>query len=154
MRRLFIVFGLFSLVAACASTPEAGSALITKTSPYGVAQTMDRLEKVVKAKGAHVFARVNHAAGAKKIGATLADEEVLIFGNPKLGTPLMQADPRIGLDLPVKVLVWDDHGTTKIAFLDPAKLATWYGIDATNPTLVKIRGVLEMLTKETTTPAP
>jgi uncharacterized protein (DUF302 family) len=109
---------------------------------------MDRLEAAVIAKGATVFARVDHAAGAQKIGETLSPEQVLIFGNPKLGTPLMQSDPRIGLDLPVKILVWEKDGTTQITFLNPAKLGAWYGIDADHPTLIKMRGVLEMVARE------
>jgi uncharacterized protein (DUF302 family) len=149
----YLIASLLSLLLlACQpqGAQTANNELITKTSPYGVTQTMDRLQEAVLAKGATVFARVNHAAGAQKIGQSLAAEEVLIFGNPKLGTPLMQTDPRIGLDLPVKVLVWDDKGTTKIAFLDPAKLGAWYGIAPDHPALIKMRGVLEAVTKSAT----
>lgn len=150
--RALLLLGLGLFVAACQplSKQNANDELITKTSPYSVSETMDRLEAAVTSKGARVFARVNHAAGAQKIGQTLSAEEVLIFGNPRLGTPLMKMDPRIGLDLPVKVLVWDDQGQTRIAFLDPAKLGAWYGIEADNPTLVKMRGVLEAVTRKAT----
>ncbi len=145
---LLFVSGL--LLAACqpSSNLTADNELIIKDSPYNVSKTMDRLQEAVLAKGATVFARVNHGAGAQKINETLADEQVLIFGNAKLGTPLLKIDPRIGLDLPVKVLVWNDHGTTKIAFLDPAKLGAWYGIAPDHPALIKMRGVLEVVTKE------
>jgi len=148
--RALLLIGIGLILAACQpmAPQTANEELITRTSPYSVAETMDRLEAAVKAKGATVFARVDHAAGAQKIGMTLAPEQVLIFGNPKLGTPLMQSDPRIGLDLPVKVLVWEKDGTTKITFLDPSKLGAWYGIDADHPSLVKMRGVLEMIAKE------
>ncbi len=144
---ILLVFGL--LIAACQPAPQtADNELITRTSPHSVAQTMDRLEAAVIAKGARVFARINHTAGAQSIGEVLPAEEVLIFGNPKLGTPLMQIDPRMGLDLPIKILVWDDHGQTKITFLNPAKLGSWYGIEATNPVLIKMRGILETVAKE------
>ncbi len=148
--RIFVFLGLGLLLVACQAMPKqtANDELITKTSPYGVTETMDRLEAAVTSKGARVFARINHAAGAQKIGETIPAEEVLVFGNPKLGTPLIKVDPRIGLDLPVKVLVWDEDGITKLAFLSPEKLGAWYGIDATHPTLGKMRGVLEAVTKE------
>ena len=146
--RILVLIGIGILLTACQPAPQtADNELIIRTSPHSVAQTMDRLEAAVTAKGAKVFARVNHTAGAQSIGQTLPAEEVLIFGNPKLGTPLMQIDPRMGLDLPVKILVWDDHGQTKIVFLNPAKLGAWYGIEATNPVLIKMRGVLETLAK-------
>jgi len=148
--RAILLIGISFILAACQPTaPQtANEELITRTSSYGVAETMDRVEAAVKAKGATIFARVDHAAGAQKIGEALAPEQVLIFGNPKLGTPLMQVDPRIGLDLPVKILVWEKDGTTQITFLNPAKLGAWYGIDADNPSLIKMRSVLEMVAKE------
>ncbi len=152
--RVLIALGFSLFLMACLppAPQTASNELIIKTSPFSVAQTMDRLEAAVTAKGATVFARVNHAAGAQKIGQSLAAEEVLIFGNPRLGTPLIQADPRIGLDLPVKVLVWSQNDETQIAFLNPEKLGAWYGLDATTPALLKMRGILEFVTKEAITP--
>ncbi|PHS27762.1 MAG: hypothetical protein COA85_04705 [Robiginitomaculum sp.] len=148
--RTLVLIGIGILLAACQplAPKTANDELITRTSPHSVAETMDRLEAAVTAKGAKVFARINHGAGAQSIGEVLTAEEVLIFGNPELGTPLMQIDPRMGLDLPVKILVWDDNGQTRIVFLNPAKLGAWYGIEATNPVLIKMRGVLETVSKE------
>lgn len=82
--------------------------LITIASQHSVKQTLDRLEASLKAKAITVFARIDHAGGAKSVGMDLRPTELLIFGNPKAGTPLMQASQTIGLDLPLKVLAWED----------------------------------------------
>lgn len=84
--------------------------LITIPSAFGPKETMDRLESEVKAKGLTVFARVDHAAGAQAVGLKLRPTELLIFGNATGGTPLMAADQRIGIDLPLKALVYQDDG--------------------------------------------
>ena len=89
--------------------------LITLRSNYGPKDTMDRLETEVKAKGLTVFARIDHAAGAAQVGLPLPPTELLIFGNAKGGTPLMQSVQTIGIDLPLKALVWQDaSGTTRL----------------------------------------
>ncbi|HEV3177113.1 MAG TPA: DUF302 domain-containing protein [Stellaceae bacterium] len=86
----------------------SGDGLITIASNHSVKETLDRLEASLKAKAITVFARIDHAAGAKSVGMELRPTELLIFGNPKAGTPLMQADQTIGLDLPLKALAWQD----------------------------------------------
>ena len=86
----------------------AADGLITMASSLGAKETMDRLEAEVKAKGLTVFARIDHAAGAVEVGLPLRPTEVLIFGNAKGGTPLMQANQAIGIDLPLKALVFED----------------------------------------------
>jgi uncharacterized protein (DUF302 family) len=99
---------------------------------------MDRLEAEVKSKGLTVFARVNHAEGAKTVGMELRSTEVLIFGNARGGTPLMQADQRIGIDLPLKVLVYEDEvGKVWLCYNDPNWLAQRYGLSATVATNVE-----------------
>ncbi len=88
-----------------------------------VASTMDALEAAVKGAGARVFARIDHAGGAEKAGMELAPSQVLIFGNPKLGTPAMQDDPLAGLFLPLKVLVFEDaEGQVWVTYEDPAEM--------------------------------
>jgi uncharacterized protein (DUF302 family) len=82
--------------------------LITIPSAYGVAETIDRLSSEVKSKGMAIFARVDHAAGAKDAGLSLRPTLLLIFGNAKGGTPLMQVNQQIGIDLPLKALAWED----------------------------------------------
>jgi uncharacterized protein (DUF302 family) len=103
--------------------------LTTIRSGLGPKETMDRLAGEVAARGMTVFARIDHAAGAASVGMPLRPTEVLIFGSPKGGTPLMQAAQTIGLDLPLKILVWQDAaGDTHLAYDDPVWLARRHGI--------------------------
>ena len=105
--------------------------LITIPSALGPKETMDRLESEVKAKGLTVFARVDHAAGAQAVGLQLRPTKLLIFGNASGGTPLMAADQRIGIDLPLKALVYqDENGKVQLAYIDPAWLARRYDLGA------------------------
>ena len=95
----------------------AADGLTTIPSSYGPKDTMNRLEAAVKAKGMTIFARIDHAAGASAVGLSLRPTEVLIFGNSKGGTPLMQSVQTIGLDLPLKALVWQDiSGKTWLSY--------------------------------------
>src|SRR5882724_3540929 len=103
--------------------------LTTIRSSLGPKDTMDRLEAQVKARGMSVFARTDHTAGAASVELTLRPTEVLIFGNPIGGTPLMQAAQTIGLDLPLKALVWQDaSGDSWLSYNDPVWLARRHGI--------------------------
>jgi uncharacterized protein (DUF302 family) len=107
----------------------AADGLTAIPSSYGPKDTMNRLEAGVKAKGMTVFARIDHAAGASAVGLSLRPTEVLIFGNAKAGTPLMQSVQTIGLDLPLKALVWQDiSGKTWLSYNDPAWLAKRHGL--------------------------
>ena len=107
----------------------AADGLITLPSSHGPNETMDRLEAEVKAKGMTVFARIDHAAGAAQVGLELRPTELLIFGNAKGGTPLMQAKQTIGIDLPLKALVWQDaSGSTWLSYNDPRWLAERHGL--------------------------
>lgn len=103
--------------------------LVTIPSVRGVKDTIDALKSEVKSKGLTVFARIDHAGGAKEVGLTLAPTELLIFGNAKGGTPLMQARQQIGIDLPLKALAWEDaSGKTWLSYNDPAWLAQRHGL--------------------------
>ena len=107
----------------------AADGLTTIPSGYGPKDTMNRLEAAVKAKGITVFARIDHAAGASAVGLSLRPTEVLIFGNAKAGTPLMQSVQTIGLDPPLKALVWQDiSGKTWLSYNDRAWLAKQHGL--------------------------
>ncbi len=107
----------------------AARGLVTIQSSYGPKDTMDGLEAEVKAKGMTVFARIDHAAGAAGMGLSLRPTELLIFGNAKGGTPLMQSVQTIGIDLPLKALVWQDaSGKTWLSYNDPAWLAARHGL--------------------------
>ncbi len=102
--------------------------LITLPSTHGAKETMDRLAAEVKAKGLTVFARIDHAAGAKEAGMALRPTELLIFGNAKGGTPLMQANQTSGIDLPLKALVWEDAaGKVWLSYNDPSWLVQRHG---------------------------
>jgi uncharacterized protein (DUF302 family) len=114
----------------------AADGLTTLRSVRGPAETMNRLEAEIKAKGMTVFARIDHAAGAASVGLSLRPTELIIFGNARGGTPLMQAAQAIGIDLPLKGLVWQDaSGDTWLSYNDPAWLAKRHGLghEATAP---------------------
>ena len=103
--------------------------LTTIKSSNGPEETMNRIEAEVRGRGMTVFAHIDHAAGAAAAGLSLPPTEVLIFGNAKAGTPLMEATQTIGIDLPLKVLVWrDENGATWLSYNDPVWLAERHGI--------------------------
>jgi uncharacterized protein (DUF302 family) len=105
--------------------------LTTVRSKYSVKDTLDRFETEIKARGIEVFARIDHAAGATAVGLPLRPTTVLIFGNAKAGTPLMQADQAAGIDLPLKALVYEDaSGAVWLAYNDPHWIAQRHGLGA------------------------
>ena len=107
----------------------AADGLTTMRSSYGPKDTMNRFETAAKAKGMTIFARIDHAAGAAEVGLSLRPVEVLLFGNAKAGTPLMQVAQTIGIDLPLKALVWRDaSGGTWLSYNDPSWLAKRHGL--------------------------
>lgn len=107
----------------------AADGLIAVPSPHDARTTMNRFESIVKDKGMNIFARIDHAAGAAKIGKSLRPTELLIFGNPQGGTPLMQCAQTAGIDLPLKALVWqDDAGKVWLGYNEPAYLASRHRI--------------------------
>ena len=123
---------IHAVLAACflfASSAAMGAdGLIAVRSPHGPRETMDRLEALLKQKGLTIFARIDHAAGAAKIGKTLRPTELLIFGNPQGGTPLMECSQTAGIDLPLKALVWEDESRQIwVGYNDPAYLAQRHG---------------------------
>lgn len=106
----------------------AADGLIAVKSAHAPRTTMDRLENLLKEKGLNIFARIDHAAGAAKIGKTLRPTEVLIFGNPQGGTPFMECSQTVGIDLPLKALVWEDaSGQVWLGYNDPSFLAARHG---------------------------
>ena len=133
----------------------AADGLITIKSSFGPQETMSRLEADVKAKGLTIFAHVDHAAGASAVGLQLRPTDLLIFGNAKGGTPLMQAVQTIGIDLPLKILVWQDAGgQTWLSYNDPHWLAKRHGIEATTVTAVNgLATALASLAKAATSAA-
>ena len=125
--------------------------LTTIQSSFGPKETMERLETEIKTRGMTVFARINHSALAKEAGMELNPTDLILFGNPKGGTPLMQAGQTIGIDLPLKALVWQDaSGKTWLSYNEPAWLAKRHGVDAGNE---KITGTLASVLVALTTKA-
>ena len=122
---------LAPLCLALSALPAvAAETLVTVKSPHDARQTMDRLEKIVTEEGMKVFARVDHAAGAASVGAELRPTELLIFGNPKGGTPFMACAQTVGIDLPLKALVWlDAEGQVWLGYNNPADIAARHGAD-------------------------
>ena len=125
--------------------------LTTIKSSHAPRETMNRLEAAVIAKGLTVFARIDHAEGASAVGLSLRPTEVLIFGNAKGGTPLMQAVQTMGIDLPLKALVWQDEaGETWLSWNDPAWLAARHGVNGAEAVVGKLGGVLDDVAKTAT----
>jgi uncharacterized protein (DUF302 family) len=133
----------------------AADGLTTMPSSFGPADTARRLEAAVKAKGMTVFARIDHAAGATEVGLTLRPTELVIFGNARGGTPLMQSDQTMGIDLPLKALVWQDAaGKTWLSYNDPGWLVKRHGMGAEVATTVATLSVaLNAVAKAATTSA-
>ena len=131
----------------------ADSELTTVSSHWGPKETLDRLEAEVKAKGLTVFARIDHSAGAAAVGMTLLPTAVLIFGNAKGGTPLMQSVQTIGIDLPLKALVWQDaSGKTWLSYNDPAWLVERHGLSGeAGATVTMMTSALDAVAKAATT---
>ena len=126
-------------------TAHAGS--ITKLSAHDVPTTVARLVDAVKSAGAEVFATIDHAKGAASVDAALRPTTLVIFGNPKIGTPIMADNQRAGLDLPLRVLVFQDaEGSVHLSYHDPMDLVTGHGVAMDNPALKIMSGALDKLT--------
>src|SRR5262249_57314429 len=104
--------------------------VLAKKSAHSVATLPNRLSQVLTTNGIGITARVDHAAAAENVGQPLKPTQLLIFGNPKLGPPLMQSNRRIGVELPMKVLAWeDDNGQVWLAYVKPEVLKSEYSVD-------------------------
>jgi uncharacterized protein (DUF302 family) len=141
MRHFLLVMALASL--AIGNAYAAGEGMISVKSAHSVAVTTDRLENILREKGMTVMKRIDHAAGAAKVGKTLRPTELLIFGNPKVGTPLMQCSQSIAIDLPQKALIWeDDGGQVWLSYNDPKFLALRHDTQGCDEVLNKVAGAL------------
>ncbi|MDX2322188.1 MAG: DUF302 domain-containing protein [Moritella sp.] len=139
---------MFSL--ACSSTMVAAESLISVKSNYTVKQSADRFEKLLEQKGLTLFSRINHGENAANVDLQLAATEVIIFGNPKVGTPLMQCSKTVAIDLPQKVLFWsDEQGQNWLSYNNPEYLKERHNITGCNQVITKIAHVLGKLTQAT-----
>ena len=136
-----------ALTAAFTAAPAFADDMVDKTSPHDVPTTVDRLEAAFGGTDIKVIARIDHAAAAAGAGMELRPTTLLIFGNPAQGTPLMQESQTIGLDLPMRVLVYEDaEGTTHLLYHEPEELAEAHGIDEDHEIIGKMTAGLDKLT--------
>lgn len=141
MHRVLLVLVTSLLLMPIARAADNG--LITMKSPHSVDVTLDRFEKAVKSKGMTVFTRIDHTAGANKVDLELRPTKVLIFGNPKIGTLLMQSNQTAAIDLPLKLLAWEDEsGQVWIAYNDPGYLVQRHNISDRDAVVAKMRKAL------------
>jgi uncharacterized protein (DUF302 family) len=119
--------------------------VLTVPSSNGYAETLSRLLDSIAARGLTVFAQFDHAAAAREVDLDLAPETVVVFGNPRAGTPLMKSDPRIGIELPLRIVLWKTDEETIIGYNDPRALADVYDVGEGVPTLDAMAGLLSDL---------
>ena len=122
--------------------------MIVKQSTRDYAETLNRLIAAIERRGLTVFARIDHAAGARAAAMELADEEVVLLGNPRSGTPLMQADPTVGIELPLRVLVWRGPDAVLLGYRDPRELDGTYELAANREILEQMAALLDSLLSE------
>lgn len=152
MKVLTILLGIVSFALYSASAVSQDG-LVSVKSAHDVSTTADRLESVLAEKGMKVFARIDHAAGAVSIGDALAPMELVIFGNPKVGTGLMKCAGSMGIDLPMKALIWQDgDGATWFGYNDMSYLAARHGMADCDPLVEKVSGALAAFAKASTSP--
>jgi uncharacterized protein (DUF302 family) len=117
-------------------------------SSAGFSETLSRVVAAIEQRGLTVFAQIDHAAAARAVDLELADEVVVVFGNPRAGTPLMQEDPRIGIELPLRMLVWDRGDTAVVGYNDPRELASAYEVGRSAETLGAMASLLADLARD------
>jgi uncharacterized protein (DUF302 family) len=126
--------------------------VIVKRSSLSHAETVESLVAAIARRGLTVFARIDHAAAAVEVGLELAEEEVVLFGNPRSGTPLMQDDRRIGIELPMRMLVWREDADVLLAYRDPCELSGGYEVARHQATLEQMKKLLDELAAEAAGP--
>jgi uncharacterized protein (DUF302 family) len=130
------------------SSRASESPLTSATSADSVSATMDRVVAAVGRRGIDRFARIDHAGGARSAGLELDDEEVLVFGDPRVGTLLMQSDPAIGYELPLRVLVWTRGGATHVGYRPASDLASRYAVAGRAEVLARMDALLGQIVAE------
>jgi uncharacterized protein (DUF302 family) len=141
------------VLAAYLPVAHAAEGMVSVQSSHSVADTVDRLETALTGADFKIFARVDHAGGAKSVDMPLPPTELLIFGKPAAGTMLMQSQATVGIDLPLKYLVWEDaDGKVMIGWNDMAWVAQRHGIEDKAPVIEKIQGALKKFANEAAQP--
>lgn len=141
-----------SIIVSCSLQADAAEGLVTIRSPHAPAETASRFEAALKQRGLTLFARIDHAAGASTVGKQLRPTQVLIFGSAQAGTPFMECQQSVGIDLPLKALIWQDaSGQTWVGYNDPAWLASRHGA-ANCPAVANLSKALSGLASAATAP--
>jgi len=138
-----------ALLVFIMSMPVMGSeGVINVESDSNVKETADRLERILKEKGMTIFNRIKHSEGAANVGIDILETELMIFGNPKVGSPLMKCQQTVAIDLPQKALIWlDENSKVWISYNDPRYLEKRHNIPGCEPVLLKIEKALSGITK-------
>ena len=147
------IIASLALALSLVSVSFADNGLVSVKSTHSVKDTADKLENILASKGMTVFNRINHAEGAKKVGTAMPPTELFIFGNPKVGTPLMVCSRSVAIDLPQKALIWEDaQGQVWLTYNDPAYLAERHGITGCQEVLKKVAIALKNFAAAATQP--
>jgi uncharacterized protein (DUF302 family) len=150
MKKIILMLVLTAFMAGPAA---AQGGLVSIKSSHGVVTTANRLESALKEKGITVFARIDHAAGAQRVGQTMKPTLLIIFGNPAMGTPLIQRSRSIGIDLPLKALIWEDRaGQVWFTYNAPDYLVHRHGITEMGEAVQKMEQALSNFAMAATLP--
>ncbi len=144
---------IFSILSALliAIPAVAADGVVNVQSNFNVEETADRMESILNEKGMTVFKRIKHSEGAGKVGIELRETELIIFGNPKVGSPLMKCQQTVAIDLPQKALIWeDDKAKVWISYNDPRYLEQRHNISGCEEVVLKIEKALSAITKSAT----
>ena len=152
MNRILLILFIF-IVFILPATVTAGNGLVNIKSSHSVNETADRLEQILKTKGMKVFIRIDHSAGARGVGIALRPTQLVVFGNPKVGAPLMQCSQSMAIDLPQKALIWEDErGDVWLTTNDPQYLADRHDMQGCQDVLAKVRKALGNFSRAATKP--
>ena len=148
-----IFYSIFALFFTVSTAVAGGNGLVSVKSSHDVKTTADRLESILGQKGMKVFIRINHAAGAANVGKKLRPTELIIFGNPKVGTPQMQCSQSVAIDLPQKALIWqDDRGSVWLSYNDPDYLNERHELKGCTEVVKKVKKALNNFARAATAP--
>lgn len=139
MFRLIAAFAVALIASSAFAHDEANIGWIIKDSTHSVAETVEKLVGIIENAPPKIFAVIDHAAGAKSVDMPIPDATLVIFGAPAIGTPIIAANPMAALDLPIRVLIWDEGGQTKIGYLDTETLKARYGLEGADDALMGIK---------------
>lgn len=153
IRKFVAVVSIIAGIALPVTPALAADGMIKVKSPHDVATTVDKLIAVLESKGMKVFSRINHAEGAKNAGLELRPTELVVFGNPKVGTPLMLCSQSLAIDLPQKMLAWQDaDGNVNLGYNDPSYLKERHATEGCDEVLGKVTGALAKFAAAATAP--